>query len=85
MGGLCAEKCGVVERYHLENGAKEATLGAQIQWVFFSISAKEEFQWDSDNKLAGGHGPKNKLRILKELKRIRRLVIMPPQYIISPI
>lgn len=50
-------KCGVVEHNHLENGAKEATLGAQIQ-VFFSISAKEEFQWDSDNKLAGGHRPR---------------------------
>lgn len=57
-GALCAEKCGVVEHNHLENGAKEATLGAQIQQVFFSISAKEEFQWDSDNKLAGGHGVK---------------------------
>lgn len=43
---------------HLENRAKEATLGAQIKQVFFSISAKEEFQWDSDNKLAGGRGPK---------------------------
>lgn len=57
LEGWGGEKCGVVEHNHLQNGAKEATLGAQSQQVLFSISAKEEFQWDSD-RLAGGRGRK---------------------------